>query len=138
MGNAPLSLKKQVSFILVVLACLHGPAHAQPRVDVPVVIRGLANCALAEVTGLDSKGDGFLSVLSRPGGQGYREIDRLHNGQEVFRCGQQGPWLAIVYLKGRPALDECDVRPPRSARRPYTGPCAYGWVYQRYVRITAG
>lgn len=118
------------------------PAHAQARIDVPIVIGGgdgqMAQCGSGQIVGLDPRGDGFLSVLSSPGGRGYREIDRLYNGQEVFMCGQQGPWVGVVYRGARPAPSDCNVTRAWAVRQPYTGPCAYGWVHQRYVRLIAG
>jgi hypothetical protein len=123
------------------VACV--PAYAQQRVDVPIVMLGrngdLSDCAGGEVYNVDPKGDNFLSVRSGPGGQsqGYREIDRIvGNGQEVYMCGHRGMWVAIVYRKGSHIPeDNCNV--PRS-RRPYSGPCSYGWVHKNYVHITAG
>jgi hypothetical protein len=119
------------------------PAQAQtPRIDVPVYIEAsdgqAANCSLGQIVGLDPKGDGFLSVRSGPGGRPYREIDRLYNGQEVNMCGQQGPWIAVVYQGSRPAPRHCNVHVPSPVRWAYTGPCRYGWIHQRYVRVIAG
>jgi hypothetical protein len=123
------------------VACL--PAYAQQRVDVPIVLSGrngdLSDCAGGEVYNLDPKGDNFLSVRSGPGGQsqGYREINRIvGNGQEVYMCGYRGMWVAIIYRKGNRLLED-GGNVPRS-RRPYTGPCDFGWVHKNYVRVTAG
>ncbi|OJY37406.1 MAG: integron [Rhizobiales bacterium 65-9] len=109
------------------------------RIDAPVMLGGdpdMDACpSLGQVVGLDPNGDGFLSVRSGPGGSRYREIDRLYNGNKVSVCDRRGPWYSIVY----PADEgECGVGTPWPVRQPYTGPCSYGWVHSRYVRIIAG
>lgn len=110
------------------------------RIDVPVLVGGtqLDACGSnGQIVGLDPRGDGFLSIRSGPGGKPYREIDRRYNGQQVYVCGQIGPWYAIVYAaSGR--LEECGVMQPWPVRQPYTGPCRYGWAHSRYVEIYAG
>jgi hypothetical protein len=127
--------------IYALIGCLGlTPVLAQQpaRIDAPVVIGGNANydaCAsTGQVVGLNPRGDGFLSVRSGPGGRPYREIDRLFNGNQVYICGETGPWLAVVYPAGR----DCGVSTPWPVRQPYTGPCRYGWIHSRYVRVIAG
>ena len=88
-------------------------AHAQTAsLDVPVQAGAdgpeLDACPrLAAVTGLDPKGDDFLSVRSGPGGRPYREVDRIHTGQRLSVCETRGPWLGVVYAapegQGSPA-----------------------------------
>jgi len=116
-----------------------GHAQQKGKIDVPIMLGGDPDfdaCGSSGIiVGLDPKGDGFLSVQSGPGGKPYREIDRLYNGNPVYICGEKGKWLAIVYpADGR----NCGVSTPWAARLPYTGPCRYGWVHSRYVRLTAG
>jgi hypothetical protein len=119
---------------LALLACLAAAsgsaavAQPAPRLD--------ACGASGRITGLNPRGDGFLSVRSGPGGKPYREIDRLHNGNAVIVCDEQGPWLAVVY--GRSPDDDCGVGTPWPVRKPYAGPCRSGWVHSRYVRMVAG
>ena len=126
----------------ILLAAAYQPAYAQQRVDVPIYIPPgdgrAATCSGGEVVGLDPRGDGFLSVLSTPGRRPYREIDRLYNGQEARMCDQQGPWIGVVYQGRGRGLRDCNVDAGGPVRWAYTGPCAYGWVHQRYVRVTAG
>lgn len=114
--------------------------RAQARIDVPVVLGGNnkfdACNSVGQIVGLDPNGDGFLSVRSGPGGRPYREIDRLYNGQQVSVCGEQGSWFSVVYP--RRLSQDCNVGTPWPVRQPYTGPCAFGWVHQRYVRVIAG
>jgi hypothetical protein len=130
---------------VVLLGCLTVLAPAQARdparrIDVPVMVGGtgeLGGCAsLGQIVGLDPNGDGFLSVRSGPGGKPYREIDRLYNGNRVFVCDKNGPWLAVVY--GDSPDGTCGASIPWPVRQPYTGPCRSGWIHSRYVEIVAG
>jgi hypothetical protein len=82
-----------------------------------------------------STGDRFLSVRGGPGGQPFRELDRLFNGNEVYICARSGPWLAVVYSDKRDLEQSCGVDKPWRTRQPYTGPCRYGWIHSTYVRI---
>jgi len=105
------------------------------RVEVPVTVGGA--CAIGGVIGLDPNGDNFLSVRSGPGGQPYREIDRLFSSDAVHVCGRKNTtWLAVVYSAARTAQDGCDIA-PKGARRPYDGPCKFGWVHSRYIKVSA-
>lgn len=128
--------------VCILLAAAYQPACAQQRVEVPIYIPPgdgqAATCSGGEIVGLDPRGDGFLSVLSTPGRRPYREIDRLYNGQEVRICDQHGPWMGVVYEGHGRRMGDCKVDVDRPFRWVYTGPCAYGWVHQRYVRVTAG
>jgi hypothetical protein len=127
------------SAAVLLLAPLSAHSQQKDKIDVPIMLGGdgdLDACGgLGVIVGLDPKGDGFLSVQSGPGGRPYREIDRLYNGNSVHICGQRGKWLSIVYpANGR----DCGISTPWPTRLPYTGPCRYGWVHSRYVRLTAG
>jgi len=105
------------------------------RVEVPVTVGGA--CATGGVIGLDPNGDNFLSVRSGPGGQPFREIDRLFSSDAVYVCGRKNTtWLAVVYSAARTAQDGCDIA-PKGARRPYDGPCKFGWVHSRYIKVSA-
>lgn len=111
-----------------------------PKTDVPVMISpgdGDA-CGSGEIVGLDPKGDGFLSVRSGPGGRPYTEIDRLYNGNQVYVCGKSGAWISVIYTSDKILSSECGVTKSWSTYQAYTGPCRYGWVYSRFVKITAG
>ncbi len=92
---------------------------------------------LATVTGLDPRGDNYLSVRSGPGGAAYREQDHLRGGQQVWICEERGVWLGIVYRRSTTGAD-CGVGMPRRRAGPYRGPCRAGWVHSRYVRTIAG
>lgn len=56
--------------------------------------------SLYEVRGLDPKGDGFLAVRTGPG-SGYRMIDRVVYGAQVFVFAVRGSWYGIVCRVGR-------------------------------------
>ena len=111
-------------------------AAQRVRLDVPVIIRAseLDPCSNGVVRGLDPRGDGFLAVKSGPG-LGYRRIDKLFNGSQVWVCGGRGDWLAIIYARG---CADCNVSSPWARTLPYTGPCQPGWVYRRWVEVYAG
>jgi len=117
-------------------------AEQSQRPDVPVMVGGdeaTDACASAgEIVRLDPQGDGFLSVRSGPGGAPFHEIDRLFNGDQVYVCGENGPWYAVVYHSTRKLDAECRVSTPWRERQPYAGPCRYGWAHSRYIRIIAG
>ncbi len=109
------------------------------RVDVPIVLGGDessdACAASGEIVGLDPQGDGFLSVRSGPGGPQFREIDRLYNGNTVYICAREGPWVATIYNDRHDLDPNCGVSNPWRTRQPYTGPCRYGWIHSKYVRV---
>jgi hypothetical protein len=104
------------------------------HLDVAFTVGGA--CANGEVIGLDPNGDNFLSVRSGPGGQPYREINRLFSADAVHVCGRKGLWLAVAYSPARKAQGSCDIV-SKGARRPYEGPCQYGWVHSRYIKVAA-
>lgn len=118
-------------------------AQAQQAPSVPVMVgevipADVASCSLGQVTGLDPQGDNFLAVRSGPGSNNS-QIDVLHQGDLVYFCDANGRWMGIVYQPGLgPGNDTCGVPQPISPRRPYTGPCRSGWVYDAYVEIIAG
>lgn len=125
---------------LVCLALAGQPLAAQaPGLDVPVHAGGDADldaCAASgAVTGLDPKGDNFLSVRSGPGGAPYHEVDRVRTGQRLAICEEKGAWLGVVYADDG---KDCRVATPRPKRSVYTGPCRSGWVHGRYVGDRAG
>jgi hypothetical protein len=133
---------KKTGTVLATLLLFSATAMGQQmkKIDVPVMINADEGdaCANGEIVGLDPKGDGFLSVRSGPGGRPFSEIDHLFNGSQVYICGQQGPWYSVVYTPDRGLSSECGVSTPWSTRQAYTGPCRYGWVHSRYVKVTAG
>jgi len=94
--------------------------------------------ATAQVTGLNPRGDNFLSVRSRPSKAGL-ELDRLRGGYTVWACDEtaNGEWTGIVYDRRGGAVD-CGVGSPLARRQAYAGPCATGWVASRYITIVAG
>jgi hypothetical protein len=113
------------------------PSPSPP--DAPIIIggeQGSDACGSSgEIIGLDPNGDGFLSVRSGPGGSQFKEIDRLYNGNKVYICANNGPWLGAIYNDRRDLDQSCGVSKPWQTRQPYTGPCRYGWVHSKYVRV---
>ena len=91
----------------------------------------------AEVSGLNRRGDNFLSVRAAPGAAG-RELDRLGPGRRVWICeeGSVPGWTGIVYASRRDV--DCHVGGPVPRPRPYRGPCRAGWVAARYLTPIAG
>jgi hypothetical protein len=114
------------------------PEPPPTRLDAPIIIGGderVDACGdTGEIVGLDPQRDSFLSVLSGPGDQPFREIDRLFNGNQVYVCYSSGPWLAVIYNDKRDLEQSCGVDKPWRTRQPYTGPCRYGWIHSKYVR----
>ena len=112
--------------------------EAPIRPQIPVIIGGDASydaCGSnGVVIGLDPNGDGFLAVKSGPG-LSYPRIDKLYNGEQINICGETDSWFAVVYTRAR---RDCNVSTPWPIRLPYTGPCRSGWVFKRYVQVTAG
>ena len=129
-----------VAVSVMAISADNGFSQQRSRIDVPVMVGAEPDydaCpSTGTVMGLDPQGDGFLSVRSGPGGRAYREIDRVFNGQHVFICHQEGPWLAVVYATQRDL--DCNVSGAWPSRMPYTGPCSYGWIHTRYVGNLAG
>lgn len=116
---------------------LSAAAVTAVRATIPVAIQGSLEhdaCSNGVVTGLNPKGDRFLSVRSGPGTK-HRELARLFNGQKVYVCDSRGDWIGIVYE--RPSRAGCDVTEPWPETLPYTGPCRSGWVHRRWIKVWA-
>lgn len=130
---------------LAVMICLFsavdiGPAGAGSE-TVPVMIGGNvrydACMSQGEIVGLDSAGDGFLSVRSGPGGRAYVETDRLYNRDKVWICGYgHMPWYPVVY--SRSGRSDCLAHINNALQTVYRGPCRAGWIHSRYVSVIAG
>lgn len=93
---------KRLGFSLGVV--LASSALAQ-TLDVPFstacTAKSYSECyRLHEVRDLDPEGDGFLAVRAGPG-SGYRTIDRLVNGDQVYVFVTKGHWCGITYRDGR-------------------------------------
>ena len=122
---------KKILFILFIFI----NSFAIADESMPVMIGGETNhdaCgAIGKVQGLDINGDGFLAVRQGAGSE-YLMIDKLHNGDDVIFCDSQGKWIGIVYGK------DCGTSSPIVKRQPYKGPCKSGWVFEKWVTVTAG
>lgn len=119
------------------LACLPAAASAQQS-RVPVIAGqepGYDACgSQGVVRGLDPQGDGFLAVRAGPSSD-YAMLDKVFNGYVLNICNQRGNWLGVVY--SHETMD-CGVGTPWPQPGAYTGPCASGWVYRKYVGDFAG
>jgi hypothetical protein len=94
--------------------------------------------SVGEVTGLNPRGDNFLTVRAEPNARA-REKDRLGPGRWIWLCDEAGEWLGVVYSSDpdqRPG--DCGVGMPADRVRAYDGPCRWGWVHSRYVEVIAG
>jgi len=90
----------------------------------------------SEVSGLNPRGDNYLTVRAGPG-RDARDIGRLGPGHIVNVCEQRNGWLGVVFgPAGR--QEDCGVGSPVPRPRAYDGPCHSGWVAARYVRVVAG
>ena len=122
--------------ILLAAIALPSSAQSRSRIDVPVMIGGEVNIpacyGAGTIKGLDPNGDGFLSIMSGPGGRPFHEMDRVYNGQRVALCDERGLWFAVVYAPGK-SLEACGVNEGIAIKVPYTGPCRFGWAHGRYV-----
>ena len=78
---------------------------------------------------------GFLAVRDGPGTR-HAERDRLLAGQEVWLCEERRLWRGVVYAPD--VRTDCGVATVQPARAAYNGPCRSGWVFGRYVALTAG
>lgn len=125
-----------VALAMSVLILSDGADAQRAKLDVPVIMYadGFDPCSNGVVVGLDPRGDGFLAVKSGPG-LGYRRIDKLYNGEQIYLCGRRGDWYAIVYSRRNSG---CGVTSPWVRTLPYTGPCSAGWAHRRWIEVVAG
>jgi hypothetical protein len=127
-----------MAMVLSGLLLLPDISSAQNR-GVAVMMGGEADfdaCGTTgKVVGLNPNGDNFLAVRRGPAGT-YQMIDKLHTGNNVNMCDQQGDWIGIVYDTGS-NLD-CGVSSPVATRQAYSGICKSGWVHKSYIRAVAG
>lgn len=65
---------------------------------------------MGAVYGLDPRGDGFLSIRTKPNGQ---EIGRLYNGSEVEILDQKNSWYKVK-----------DINSGK-----------IGWAYSKWIKV---
>lgn len=120
---------------VTVAGCNQPQAAALPRVAVQVggEAEGDACGGVGQVANL-RKG-GFVAVRDGPGTR-YAERDRLFAGRSVWLCEERGVWQGVVYAADAQA--DCGVATVQARRAAYSGPCRSGWVFGRYVELTAG
>jgi hypothetical protein len=131
---------KRLLLIAAALAALTTASIAN-RLALPVIVGGEQDydaCGSSgTVEGLNPHGDGFLAVKAGPG-LNFERIDKLYNGMQVYICGEQGDWFAIVYSRTGSWSERCNVSTPWPRAMPYTGSCRSGWVHRRWVGSLAG
>lgn len=123
-----------LGFCLALTGILAVQASLAQQLDVPVTESpqdDLDTCALGQVFGLKTDGDGFLAVRTGPGSK-YRKIDELHNGDQVWMFDTRGKWVGIVYGAGEVSCSPVKVK--RTV--PHRG--KKGWVHRNWVRVIAG
>ena len=132
------------------------PAETTPRADAPAtattsydgpipkpIMVGLDGADMdacgswGQVTGLNPRGDNYLSVRDAPSAS-VKERDRLDSGQAVAVCSEENGWYGIVYSENGNSPADCETGSAVATARPYTGSCAQGWVSKKFVTITAG
>lgn len=131
---------KAFAFAGLILATTASAATAQRARPVMIGSDGpdaVACRAIGAVSGLNPRGDNFLSVRAGPDVRA-RELARLRPGRRFDVCDRTADkrWLGIVY--GKPGED-CGVDAPASRPQPYQAgwACRSGWVSARYVTIIA-
>ena len=92
--------KRACCVMLMASALVTASANAQPldvTFDTYCPPDAEAACyGVAEVMGLDPKGEGFLAVRSGPG-TAYPKIGEVYNGERVGVYEVRGDWQAISY-----------------------------------------
>lgn len=119
---------------------LIGNAPTQ-RPERPVMVGGqddLDAClTVSKVTGLNPRGDNFLSLRSQPSSKA-RELIRLRPEQQVWVCEETpGGWSGVLITPADGSLD-CGVGTPIARRQAYSGACQSGWVASRFLEVIAG
>ena len=92
----------------------------------------LDTCALAEVSGLNPNGDGFLSVRRGPGTH-FDRIDKLKNGDQVRVFDDVDGWLGVIYAAA--AVDCSPITERKVLKREGA---LHGWDYGKWVSPLAG
>lgn len=127
--------------LLLICAAAALIGNSVPRPERPVLVGGredLDAClTVAKVTGLNPRGDNFLSLRSRPSGKAG-ELMRLRPGQQVWVCEETPEgWTGVLVAPADGDLD-CGVGTPIASRQAYSGQCQSGWVASRFLEIVAG
>lgn len=79
-------------------------------------------------------GDIYVGVHDAPSWD-TKERDRLEPGQGVAVCDKVDMWAGVIYSK---TGEDCGTGSPVATEQPYRGPCAQGWVDERFVEMIAG
>lgn len=132
---------RAASLLLVAAAAALIGSAPPTRPERPVMVGGMddldACLTVSKVTGLNPRGDNFLSLRSQPSSKG-RELVRLRPEQQVWVCEEtSGGWTGVLVAPADGSLD-CGVGTPIARRQAYAGPCQSGWVASRFLEVIAG
>lgn len=120
------------------LAAVFAASAQDARVPVVVgQVKEIDACpSWGEVAGLQHS---TLAVRSGPG-TSYPQLDALQNGQGLYLCDSStdGEWEGVVYMPGKNTPPDCAVSSSVPTQRAYAGPCRFGWVRSKWVKLTAG
>ena len=127
-----------------VLALRFGSAQAAEPEQIPLIgSEGPAQDACVAV-GTISTLDPHLPIRERPD-EYARQKDKLPRATLVWICekvvgtgpnGASEDWQGIVYPTGEhQELGDCKVSRQIAVPEPYDGPCGYGWVAARNLRL---
>jgi hypothetical protein len=119
--------------------------HAAP-LSVPVTIPSWDDVRERNDCGSSGKikVDTFAAVRDGPG-VGYREIDRVFDGQRLVICDDQhnhNGWWPVIYIPDGEAYENNKCfgtdHVTRLPAHPYRGPCRSGWINKNLVTDIAG
>lgn len=132
---------RAASLLLVAAAAALIGSAPPTRPERPVMVGGMddldACLTVSKVTGLNPRGDNFLSLRSQPSSKA-RELMRLRPEQQVWVCEEvAGGWTGVLVAPGDGSLD-CGVGTPIARRQAYSGPCRSGWVAGKFLEVIAG
>lgn len=129
-------LKLKVATTIAASSALFMTSAFAASLDVTIYERGgdgqAAECYSSVVSGLSSKGDGFLAVRSGPG-PNYGMIDKLYNGDVVVIYDKKGPWLGVMFGS---RTGNCGFLGNGKRPLPYKG--NKGWIHGKWTRDLAG
>lgn len=131
----PLTLAVSLALISPALAQDIGPDRSE---QVPLVGRDGPELDACGGIGRLSTYEADLAVFERP--EDYaREKDRLPVSTLVWLCDGNDDYQGVVYPSGDfQELGDCQVSIPIAEPEPYSGPCEFGWVTARNIRLVAG
>lgn len=134
------SVRTRYAAAALLALCLYAvPAQGQTRPRVPVQVGGEGGsegCWGSATVAVRS--GSTLNLRSGPG-TNHLIIGRLLPGQHVSVCQRANRgWVGIVVHRGDGGPSDCGLSDAGEEPKPYTGPCAAGWVSEAFLRLFAG